>query len=157
MVAKLSPTVVQAQPEHLDLLAPLFDAYRQFYHQPPNPGGAREFLRQRLVNRDSVIFLARSTSEPTRAVGFVQLYPSFSSVRMRKLWILNDLFVTPQARKLGVARLLMERARQLGRETGAVALALETATDNEAAKALYRSLGYRREIGFEHYELTLDG
>ncbi len=82
---------------HLDVLTGLFDAYRQFYGQEPDLLGARRFLEARLRGGDSVVLLAFDATGA--GVGFVQLYPSFSSVAMKPIWILNDLFVAPEARR----------------------------------------------------------
>ena len=90
-----------------------------------------------------------------QGLGLVQLYPSFSSVRLRRLWILNDLYVVPEARKEGVGRALMERARRLAVETNAVALQLETAKTNASARRLYESLGYVRDDIYDVYELSV--
>lgn len=138
----------------LDSLTPLFDAYRVFYRQVSDRGVAHAFLRERLLHAESVIFLARDV-ESGEALGFTQLYPSFSSVSARRIWILNDLFVAPGARQRGIARLLMACARQYASETGALRLVLETAEDNRPAQALYESLGYACESGTRHYALEL--
>ena len=86
----------QATPADLDQVAPLFDAYRQFYDCPPDLPLARRFIGERLQGGDSVIFLARDGPLP---LGFVQLYPLFtsSSPVPGRLWLLNDLFVAPAA------------------------------------------------------------
>lgn len=139
----------------LDAVAPLFDAYRVFYRQASDLDGARAFLRDRFERRESEIFLARDATGE-QALGFSQLYPSFSSVSARRTWILNDLFVAPEARKRGVARALMAAAREFGRASGALRLSLETANDNRAAQALYESLGYQNNAGMRHYSLQLD-
>jgi ribosomal protein S18 acetylase RimI-like enzyme len=138
-----------------DTVAPLFDAYRQFYDQPSDVGLARDFLRERLARDESVVFLAERAG---RAVGFVQLYPVFSSTaaRPRRLWILNDLFVVPEARRSGVAQALLAAARRLAEETGAAGLELVTARTNEAAQRLYTSLGWRHDDAFLRFELGLD-
>jgi GNAT superfamily N-acetyltransferase len=149
-------TIVQARLEHLDLVAPLFDAYRMFYEQPSDLAGARAFIQARLEQEDSVIFLILAEEAgQTVGLGFVQLYPSFSSISMRPIWILNDLFVSPQARKQGLGRVLMERARVWARETGAKRLVLATALDNVTAQKLYESLGYHRDERFYHYSLEV--
>ncbi len=144
--------LIRADLEHLDRLAPLFDAYRVFYEQPSDLAAARAYLWERLRNLESVIFLALDRDQ---ALGFTQLYPSFSSVSLERVWILYDLYVVPEARRQGIGRALMGRARTFARESGAKALLLETAVDNLAAQALYESLGYVRDTGFYHYELTL--
>ncbi len=138
--------------EDVEAVAPLFDEYRKFYGQAADPVGARKFLRDRLVARQSKIFLALRGSTVS---AFVQLYPSFASVSMKPLWILNDLFVIPSARKSGAATALMERARQLAADTGAEGLVLETAVDNAAAQKLYEKLGWKREVQFYRYNLDL--
>ena len=147
-------SVRQATPGDVDRLAPLFDAYRQFYERPPDLALARDFLSERLRNGESVVFLAE---EANAAVGFVQLYPLFSSTALApgRLWMLNDLYVVPAARGRGVARQLMDRARRLAEETGACGLQLCTARTNSSAQALYESLGYRVDNEFLYYELHL--
>ena len=105
--------VIQAGPEHLEGVAALFDAYRVFYRQASDIEGARRFISARLSRGESKIFLAISGDGAEAPLGFVQLFPSFSSVSMKDLWILNDLFVAPEGRRQGVGRALMERARQL--------------------------------------------
>jgi GNAT superfamily N-acetyltransferase len=142
---------VRAGLEHLDVLTGLFDAYRQFYGREPDLPGARRFLEARLRSRESVVLLAVPDAAPGTGVGFVQLFPSFSSVSLKPIWILNDLFVAPQARRAGVARSLLEAACELARSTGAARVRLSTAKDNEAAKALYAASGWRR-IDFDQYE-----
>ena len=148
--------IIRAEPHHLDLVAPLFDAYRQFYRQAPDLAAARQYIAERLKNDDALIFLAvKPGKSGVEALGFVQLYPSLASIPMKPIWILYDLFVAPSARKLGVGRRLMDRATQLGKETGADALILETAADNHTAQRLYEKLGYKRDDVFYRYALLL--
>lgn len=144
--------IIQAGVKQVPQVAPLFDAYRQFYRQPGDLAGAADFLRQRLERQESVVFLALLDEV---AVGFTQLYPCFSSTSMKRLWILNDLFVVPEARRSGVARALMERARQLALQTSAESLALETAVDNHNAQKLYEQLGWVRDEEFFRYSLRV--
>lgn len=146
--------IFRANEEHLDDLAVLFDGYRQFYKQPADFDGARLFLSDRLANDESVIFAAR-LEETGELVGFTQLYPTFSSVRMRRVWTLNDLFVAESARGQGVSRALMDAAREFAVSTGAVAIELATERDNLVARALYDSLGYDREESYLHFYLRL--
>ena len=144
--------ILQAGVEHISQLAPLFDAYRQFYRQPGDLAGAAAFLRERIERNESVVFLGVLDGV---AVGFTQLYPCFSSTSMKRLWILNDLFVAPEARRHGVAKALMERARQLAMQTSAESLALETAVDNRNAQRLYEQLGWIRDEEFFRYSLRI--
>ena len=151
----MSPTVSRADARHLDGLADLFDGYRQFYRRPSDRAAARRFLADRLAAEESVIFAAwLDGAEP---VGFVQLFPFWTSVGMRRVWVLNDLFVAEGARRRGVARALMEAARAFGVETGAARVELATEVSNADAQALYDDLGYARDAEYHHYALALDG
>lgn len=147
--------IVRATVDDLPALVPLFDGYRQFYKQASDPEGARRFLAAHFEHDSSVVFLAwqREAQGEHRACGFTQLYPSFSSVSMKRLWILNDLFVAPEARRLGVGRALLERARAFAIETQARGLTLNTAIDNYSAQALYEAAGWKRETQFYAYNL----
>jgi ribosomal protein S18 acetylase RimI-like enzyme len=148
-----SVDIVRAGPEDIESVARLFDAYRVFYRQKSDLAAARDFIGERFRRGDSVIFLARNGGE---AAGFVQLYPSLSSVSMRPIWILNDLFVSPTARNKGVGRKLMDRARDFARASGAVRLELTTEKTNTTAQALYRKSGYALDDVFYKFILTVD-
>jgi ribosomal protein S18 acetylase RimI-like enzyme len=144
--------VLQASPADVGEIAPLFDLYRQFYGKAPNEEAARRFLFARLSKGESVVFYARHEQA---AVAFLQLYPAYSSVNLSRQWILNDLFVMPEARKLGYGRALMQRAHQLAEETQANGLVLETAVTNVVAQRLYESLGWKRDDEFYRYYLAM--
>jgi GNAT superfamily N-acetyltransferase len=145
--------IKRATVSDLDDAAPLFDAYRQFYGQRSDVAAARAFLDERLRRDESVIFLALARDDGGEALGFTQLYPSFSSVSLKRLWILNDLFVGPDVRRGGVGRRLLQRAREWAIETEAKGLVLATAVTNSTAQALYESCGWRRDDEFQHYHL----
>jgi ribosomal protein S18 acetylase RimI-like enzyme len=147
MVASIS----MAMPADLDELSRLFDAYRQFYGQPSDPEAARNWLRDRLRFGESMVLVARQGGA---LVGFAQVYPSFSSVRLARSWILNDLFVLPATRRQGIARALLDAAAAAARQEGAALISLETARDNEAARATYRGAGWR-EDETQWYSLSL--
>lgn len=144
--------IVQATPADVGTVAPLFDAYRQFYGKPPNEEAARRFLFARLSKGESVLFLAQHGQE---TVGFVHLYPVFSSTNLTRQWILNDLYVSKAARKQGIGYALSERARQFAESTQADGLTLETAIGNHAAQRLYERAGWKRDEQFCRYFLAL--
>jgi len=144
--------IKQATLDDLDEMAILFEQYRLFYQKQPDPDGAGQFIKTRLENQDSVILVARIEN---KAVGFVQLYPAFSSTSMQKMWILNDLFVSPDFRQLKVGTALMNAATQHAIDTHSHSLKLCTAVDNHQAQALYKQLGYIKVTSFEHYVLTV--
>jgi GNAT superfamily N-acetyltransferase len=140
----------------LDIVVPLFDRYRQFYRQPSDPERAHRFLRERLERNQSVILLAfELAAGNVTAVGFTQLYPSFSSGAMAPIFILNDLFVTPEARRHGVGSALLHAAAQYGRTTGALRLVLSTELANITAQSVYERMGWERDTVFCVYQLSL--
>jgi GNAT superfamily N-acetyltransferase len=144
--------VFQASSEHLAEVSKLFDQYRVFYKSSSDYEAARKFLEERFEKKDSTIFLA---SVDERIVGFTQLYPSFSSVSMKRVWILNDLFVDENHRGNGIAKSLMSAAENFARETGSVRIILATQISNIAAQSLYELRGYAKDEEFYHYALRL--
>lgn len=145
--------VRQASIFDLDLIAPLFDQYRQFYRRPSDLALSRQFLRDRFEHDESVIFLAFTADGA--AVGFTQLYPSFASALAARSFILNDLFVHPDARRQGVGAALLSAAARHGRAVGAVRLTLSTEVTNTTAQALYEVEGWVRNTEFFGYSLAL--
>ncbi|EQB12979.1 GNAT family N-acetyltransferase [Sphingobium lactosutens] len=144
--------VRQASIGDLTQLTGLFDGYRQFYGQKSDVVAARRFLSDRFEHQQSVIFIA---NDGETGLGFTQLYPSFSSTRMTRTLILNDLYVIPDARKRGVAKALLSAATDYARQIGAVRLSLSTANDNLSAQALYEADGWVREALFVGYNKSL--
>ncbi|PLT33124.1 GNAT family N-acetyltransferase [Bacillus sp. V5-8f] len=141
--------VVEANIEVLEDIVPLFNAYRMFYGQPNDEMGAREFIQERITNQESVIFVAYD--DDPQAVGFVQVYPTFSSVGMQRAYILNDLFVKESGRKKGAARSLIKRVYQFCEEKNARYVTLQTAPDNHPAKALYEDMGMSIDNVYHSY------
>ncbi|MWV43294.1 GNAT family N-acetyltransferase [Paenibacillus sp. HJL G12] len=146
--------VCQASVSDLEDIAALFDEYRMFYMQESDLEGAWSFLSERMALAESVLFVARN-QETNQAVGFAQLYPSFSSVSMQRLFILNDLFVLHKYRKQGAARLMLEAARTYAVDMKVKGLELSTSKDNDTAQRLYEQFGYEKDLEFDHYFLRL--
>lgn len=146
--------IVQATINDLEEIVPIFEQYRVFYNREPDADGARQFLFDKFEHRESVIFAARDV-RTNQFVGFTQLYPTFSSLSMMRVWVLNDLFVNEQYRKMGIATKLMNRAKEFAILTKAKGIELETSIHNETAQRLYESLGYKRNDGGYHYFLFL--
>ncbi|MCA3004258.1 MAG: GNAT family N-acetyltransferase [Planctomycetaceae bacterium] len=148
--------VVRAGAGDIPLVVPLFDAYRSFYGQPSDPQAAARFLNQRVLSDESVVLVAmRGFGPRAEGVGFTQLYPTFSSIRLQRDWILNDLFVDASARRLGVARMLLRAAAGFAKAEGAGQLVLSTGCDNQAAQTLYAAMGWERDEAFETWTLPL--
>ncbi|MEN7546639.1 GNAT family N-acetyltransferase [Rapidithrix thailandica] len=142
--------IIRATTDDLDHLTRLFDNYRQFYRQVSDLDGAKVFLKERITQLQSEIFIAYDISENgyQEGMGFIQLYPVFSSVSMKKLWLLNDLYVKTEYREQGVGVALLGAAKELARETGAKGLMLETECTNENAQRLYEKQGFKRNENF---------
>jgi ribosomal protein S18 acetylase RimI-like enzyme len=133
----------------LDAVAPLFDAYRQFYEREPNLALARQYLAERMERNESVIYVAEDASG--KLIGFTQLYPTFCSVRCAHTFVLYDLFVTPAARGTGAGRRLMEAAEAHAANAGAARMELSTARTNKIGQALYESQGWAKDETFLVY------
>jgi ribosomal protein S18 acetylase RimI-like enzyme len=148
--------IFKATVEHVAHVAPLFDQYRQFYGKPSDLAGATRFLTERLSRGESTLFFATGdVRDPKAAVAFVHCYGTFSSVRMKPVVILNDLFVVPAWRgREKIAERLCLTVHEMARERGAAAVVLETAPDNARAQALYRRLDYHAD-GMLHLQLDL--
>ena len=149
-------TVVRAGVDDVARIVPLFCAYRQYYDLPPDEAASAAYLAQRLSRAESIVFEAEERVDPgRRALGFAQVYPSFSSLALRPLWILYDLFVVPEARRQGVGRALLAHVRACAAEAGASQVVLQTAVTNRPAQSLYESLGWRRDELYYTYELDI--
>jgi GNAT superfamily N-acetyltransferase len=141
----------QAVLADIDALSILFDGYRQFYGQASDLRAAKQFLLDRFQHGESVLFIAHEGTVP---VGLTQLYPSFSSVSLGRIFILNDLFVSEQGRRKGVGAALLAAAADFAQAVGAIRLALSTACTNTTAQGLYEAQGWQRDDDF-FYTYTL--
>lgn len=141
--------IKQVTLETLQDLIPLFDAYRQFYKKDSDLKLAEDFLKSRIINNESVIYMLYDEG---KAVGFVQLYPSFSSTRLKRFWILNDLFISPYFRGKGFSKQLIEEAKDLCRKTDACAMLLETSINNSIGNSLYTQTGFELRDDANFYE-----
>ena len=142
--------IIKAEAYHISLITPLFDQYRIFYKQESNIIAAENFLKERMLKGESTLFLAIEEKE---GIGFVQLYRSFSSVSMKPIFILNDLYVSDEHRGKGVGEALLNRSKQYCKEKKFMGLALETAIDNPA-QHLYEKLNWKKDTDCFHYFWT---
>jgi len=144
--------IYQATMEDLEGVSHLFNLYRMFYQQTSDLEGAKTYIKNRLESKDSIIFVVTDKQE---YLGFTQLYPTFSSISMKRAWILNDLYVDAEARNQGIGKMLLHKAKEFAIETDAKSIRLETAPDNYAAQRLYEKNGYKKDSLFYHYDLEL--
>jgi GNAT superfamily N-acetyltransferase len=143
-----SISVRQAVLSDLDELTQLFDQYRQFQGQKSDLSAARNFLGARFNHGESVLFIAHAGSSP---VGFAQLYPSFSSVSLARVFVLNDLFVSESGRRKGVASKLLLAVEAYAWSLGAARVTLNVTRDNKPGQALYEALGWSQDVQFFIY------
>ena len=137
--------VRRAKKKDIDQLSVLLDKYRIFYKQQPDVGAAKSFLKKRMKRKESVIFVAE---ERKNLLGFTQLFPIFSSVSMKRTWLLNDLYVNEKTRGIGAATALLNAAKEFGTETNSKWLLLQTAADNFTAQKVYEKNGWVKETDF---------
>ncbi|MGM9428755.1 GNAT family N-acetyltransferase [Hydrogenophaga sp. MI9] len=135
-------------------LAGLFDAYRQFYEQAPDLEAARNFIQARFELKESEILVAED--DAGQLVGFCQLYPSFCSIEAKRIYILSDLFVSPEARRLGAGRALLVAAEKHAAQTGRIKMELTTARTNKTAQSAYESLGWELDEVFLGYSKRVE-
>lgn len=139
----------EATIEDINFVSELFDRYRVFYDKAPELQKAKEFISERLKQNDSKIFVAVTNDDTL--VGFVQLYPLFSSTRMKRLWLLNDLFVDKEHRGKGISKQLIDSSKELCKQTNACGLILETAKTNSIGNELYPTVGFTLDIAHNYY------
>lgn len=133
----------------LSMVVELFDKYRVFYEKESDKQKAEDFLSDRLILNDSEIFVAETDNNDL--VGFVQLYPLFSSTRMQRLWLLNDLFVDQGNRGNGISKHLIEASKEFCKQTNACGLILETSKTNIIGNTLYPKVGFSVDMEHNYY------
>ncbi|KJY38498.1 MULTISPECIES: GNAT family N-acetyltransferase [Streptomyces] len=128
----------------LDVAAELFRGYLEFYEvRVEDPARPREFLAERIAKDESLVLLGEVAGLGT--VGFAQVYRTFSSLSLRPIWVLGDLYVAPSGRRTGAGRTLLREVLERAREAGVAGVQLETGFANEVAQGLYESEGFVRE------------
>ena len=146
------PQIIKCNEGHCDELSVLFNDYRIFYGQNSDMESARGFISERLTKNDSAIFAA---FEKNIMCGFVQLYPSFSSVAMKRTYYLNDLFVNVSFRRNGMAKALIEKSIEFAKENSAARITLCTQIENDSAKNLYIKSGFTKNTLYDYFNFTI--
>ena len=149
----MASIITRADVTHVHEVAVLFNEYRQFYGRRDDVAAAEQFIHARLLDESSVIFIAKDNQG--LGLGFVQMYPSFSSLRMAQMLILNDVYVTQHARCVGIGRALVQQAASYAKAHNMSYLMLETQQKNQRAQGLYEGLGFVRNQDFYIYELEI--
>lgn len=142
-----------AGPADVAAIAPLFDAYRQFYEQASDLPLAQRFLAERQARAEALLWVAEDDNG--QALGFTQCYPSFCSISAAPVLVLYDLYVSPDARRSGAAQALLEAAEDGARARGCVRLDLTTAHSNHGAQALYERMGWTLDTVYRAYNRSV--
>ena len=145
--------IIEAEPNHIEKVGELFDLYRQFYKHESNLIESTNYIKDRIKNNESIIFIA--INDANKAIGFVQLYETFGSLDLGKIIILYDLYVKEDHRKNNIGRQLMIRSHEYAKKINAKRIQLSTATDNFIGQSLYESLGYVKDIDFYTYDFEI--
>ncbi|ESK36257.1 hypothetical protein P256_02564 [Acinetobacter nectaris CIP 110549] len=143
--------VIPANNSNIINIAKLFDKYRVFYKKKSDLDGAIEFIKGRFTKKEAFIFAAYLND---MIVGFAQVYPSFSSINMEKIYVLNDLFIDENFRRFGAGKALIQHVKIFAQNNKVNTIVLETSSNNSTAKALYESFGFSKEIDTDHYSLV---
>lgn len=141
--------------QDLDQLTALFDQYLVFYKKPSDFEKHKSYLKERIENNEAIVFLAFDEELNNEAVGFTLIYPTFSSVRLSKILILNDLYVNSSIRNNGIGERLINKTIELAKELGADLVRLRTAKDNNVAQGLYHKTGFIRDELYYTYDLVV--
>ena len=145
--------IIEAESNHIEQVGELFDLYRQFYKHESNLIESTNYVKDRINNKESIIFIA--INDNNEAIGFVQLYETFGSLDLGKIIILYDLYVKKDHRKNKVGRQLMLRSHEYAKKINAKRIQLSTAIDNFIGQSLYESLGYVKDADFYTYDFEI--
>ena len=145
--------IIEAESNHIEQVGELFDLYRQFYKYESNLIESTNYVKDRINNKESIIFIA--INDNNEAIGFVQLYETFGSLDLGKIIILYDLYVKKDHRKNKVGRQLMLRSNEYAKKINAKRIQLSTAIDNFIGQSLYESLGYVKDADFYTYDFEI--
>jgi [ribosomal protein S18]-alanine N-acetyltransferase len=128
----IEPAAIESLPEILKIEEACFSA-----------PWTRKMLEAEVVGNPFAHFLVAKQEEPGRTaatsiVGYLCYWIVFEEVRLMNLAVIESM------RHRGIARSLVSTALQTGLSQSATRAVLEVRASNDAAQALYQSLGFRR-------------
>jgi GNAT superfamily N-acetyltransferase len=133
---------------NLDSVLPLIAAYQQFYRVEPNTDRNRmHFGRLATAPSQGAQWVAMNGDA---AVGFVTAYRVLSSTLAVERCLLNDLYVDPSQRGLGIGRQLIVQCTAWAVAEGYDGVYWRTAEDNHTAQRLYDALPTTRKTWFDY-------
>ncbi len=145
-------TINRCNINDLNTLAPLFDAYRQHFKQTSDLDGVKAYLKQRLEAEEAIVYLVGSDEI---CHGFVLLYPSFSSIGLAPIWMLNDFYLHSGSNKRLMAKQLLDRIGEDCKAAGAIRIEVTTRKENHRLHKLYKDYGFEKDYKYDHYFLQL--
>ena len=145
--------IIEAKSKHIEQVGEIFDLYRQFYKYESNLIKSTNYIKDRITNNESIIFIA--INDANESIGFVQLYETFGSLDLGKIIILYDLYVKKNHRKNNIGKQLMIKSHEYAKKIKAKRIQLSTAIDNFIGQSLYESLGYVKDIDFYTYDFEI--
>ncbi|PKG37863.1 GNAT family N-acetyltransferase [Psychromonas sp. Urea-02u-13] len=144
--------IINCSEHYLDKLVVLFEEYRFFCGFERSPKETKAFLKKLIVNEESVIFIAVDP-ETDSIMGFVNLYPSYSTLALQRLWILNDLGVSGDFRGKGVSKALIFKVQEFAKQSNAIRIELKTGCTNTTALSLYQSMNFTVDTDNVYYRV----
>jgi ribosomal protein S18 acetylase RimI-like enzyme len=141
--------------QDLDQLTTLFDQYLVFYKKPSNIEKHKSYLKDRIENNEAIIFMAFDDELTEKAIGFTLIYPTFSSILLNKILILNDLYVDTSIRNKGTGEKLILKTVALAQELDIKIVRLRTAKNNVIAQGLYHKMGFVKDELVYTYDLAV--
>ena len=132
-------------------LLPLVRGYCDFYEVAPSDDALLAVSRALIADpdREGVQLIARG--DGGEAVGFATVYWSWDTLIAARVGIMHDLFVTPPARGMGIADLLIEGCVEECRRHGAAKLGWQTAPDNTRARRVYERVGATKDEWVDYW------
>jgi ribosomal protein S18 acetylase RimI-like enzyme len=144
--------IVKCTENHVERLVEVFEVYRLYCGFERNIAASTAFLTRLICNKEATIFVAIDTDTDS-VMGFVNLYPCYSSLALQRLWILNDLGVSSRFRGKGVSKALIHQAQTFAKETKAIRIELKTAINNTTARNLYKSMDFTVDVDNVYYRV----
>lgn len=141
--------------QDLDQLTTLFSQYLIFYKKSSNIEKQKLYLKERMENNEAIIFMAFDDELKEKAIGFTLIYPTFSSILLTKILILNDLYVDSTIRNNGTGEKLILKTVEFAKELDVKLVRLRTAKNNVIAQGLYHKMGFVRDELVYSYDLAV--
>jgi ribosomal protein S18 acetylase RimI-like enzyme len=127
-------------------------AHDQIYATAPGAERVmRRFLADLAGSSHSFLFIAESGD---RTVGFIsgELREGSPAFRQKTWASVDDVFVEPDYRNLGVGRSLLQSVEAWAKEKGAHGISLQVAAANKRGRKFYEALGFREISIYEVLE-----